>query len=273
MNTFFTALGLESWKGLLAPLLLPPAPFLALMLLALAWAPRHRRRAWVAGGVACAGVWFSCAAAVGEHIEHVLMGPLRPLAQQDLARLAAAQRAQPTHAVLVLGAGVHSRQSELGRPQPSAHSLARLRHGVWIARHTGMPLAYSGGASYLRPQAAKEAHVAQRVAAEELGLPVRWAESRSRDTRENAAYSVALLRAEGIHSVVLVTHGWHMRRALRAFEEAARQQGVAMVFVPAPMDVGDPDAETGPLAWMPSAEGFRRVRAGLREVIGLAAGA
>jgi uncharacterized SAM-binding protein YcdF (DUF218 family) len=44
----------------------------------------------------------------------------------------------------------------------------------------------------------------------------------SRDTRGNAAAQPAFAaEADGITQVVLVTHGWHMRRALRAFDEEA----------------------------------------------------
>ena len=45
--------------------------------------------------------------------------------------------------------------------------------------------------------------------------PLRWTEDRSRDTRENAAATVALLRAAGVRQIVLVTHASHMPRAMR----------------------------------------------------------
>lgn len=273
MNALFASLGLGSWKALLTPLLLPPAPFILLMLCALAWAPRRRLRAWLVGGMACVGLWFSSTSILGEWLAQQLLGPVVPLAQSDLERLAGNQQQGGGQAVLVLGSGVVTWETEGRRAQPSAHSLARLRHGVWVARQTGLPLAYSGGASYLAPQTQKEAHVAQRVAAEELGLPLRWMDDRSRDTRENAAFSVPMLKAQGVRTVVLVTHGWHMRRALRAFREAAAADGTPMQFVPAPIEVTLAGSPSGLLAWFPSAEGFRRVRDGLREVIGLAAGA
>jgi uncharacterized SAM-binding protein YcdF (DUF218 family) len=51
----------------------------------------------------------------------------------------------------------------------------------------------------------------------DFAVPVRWQESTSRDTWENARDSAAILQAAGIRSVFLVTHAWHMRRALIAF--------------------------------------------------------
>ena len=46
-------------------------------------------------------------------------------------------------------------------------------------------------------------------------------ESRSRTTRENARFSIQLLRAEKLQSVILVTSWYHSRRALRCFQHYA----------------------------------------------------
>ena len=46
-------------------------------------------------------------------------------------------------------------------------------------------------------------------------------EGRSRTTRENAEFTVQLLRAENIHRVILVTSWYHSRRALACFEHFA----------------------------------------------------
>jgi uncharacterized SAM-binding protein YcdF (DUF218 family) len=43
-------------------------------------------------------------------------------------------------------------------------------------------------------------------------------ESQSKTTRENAMYSVNLLRAQHIHSAIIVTSWYHSRRALHTFE-------------------------------------------------------
>jgi uncharacterized SAM-binding protein YcdF (DUF218 family) len=46
-------------------------------------------------------------------------------------------------------------------------------------------------------------------------------ENRSTTTHENAEFSLVLLRAEKIHSVILVTSWYHSRRAERTFEHYA----------------------------------------------------
>jgi uncharacterized SAM-binding protein YcdF (DUF218 family) len=43
-------------------------------------------------------------------------------------------------------------------------------------------------------------------------------EGQSRTTRQNAMYSIKLLRAQQIHSAIIVTSWYHSRRALRTFE-------------------------------------------------------
>ena len=92
-------------------------------------------------------------------------------------------------------------------------------------------------------------------------------EARSRDTRENARQTMPMLRDAGVHQLVLVTHGWHMPRALRAFRDAAAHDKVALEIVPAPMGLAR-RIERPALRWIPSSEGFMLVRSVLREKIG-----
>jgi uncharacterized SAM-binding protein YcdF (DUF218 family) len=76
------------------------------------------------------------------------------------------------------------------------------------------------------------------------------------------------LRDAGIEHVVLVTHGWHMPRALRDFREAA---GSGMTIEPAPMGLAK-NLLVQPLPWIPSSRGFADMRNVLHELAGLAAG-
>ena len=43
-------------------------------------------------------------------------------------------------------------------------------------------------------------------------------EGKSKTTRENAEFSIKLLRAENVHSAIIVTTWYHSRRALKTFE-------------------------------------------------------
>ena len=147
-------------------------------------------------------------------------------------------------------------------------SLERLHYGVWLARETGATLGFSGGVGWGDRSGPTEAEVAEHVAAKDFGLPLKWTEDDSRDTRENAIRSVALLEQAGVRRAVLVTHAWHMPRALRLFNAAA---GGKIEFIAAPIDLA-PLTRGGAVDWIPSAEGFERVRYVLREGLARLAG-
>jgi uncharacterized SAM-binding protein YcdF (DUF218 family) len=175
-------------------------------------------------------------------------------------------------AIIVLGGGRESLAPEYGVANLNPHSMERLRYGAWLACQTGAPLGFSGGLGHAAQDGAAEAEIAADVAAREYGRALRWIESNSRDTRENAVQTVPLLRDAGVREVVIVTHGWHMPRALRAFREAADHAKLALDIVPAPMGLAR-RIDRPALRWIPSAEGFTLVRAVLREKLGWLLGA
>jgi len=56
----------------------------------------------------------------------------------------------------------------------------------------------------------------------EFGVPIRWVESESRNTFENARYSAQILQGAGIQRAFLVSHAWHMpalQKSAYAFHE------------------------------------------------------
>ena len=105
-------------------------------------------------------------------------------------------------------------------------SLERVRAGAILARSTGLPVLTSGG--IVNHTAIPIATLMQDSLVTDFGVPVRWAEGTSFDTWENAQRSAELLRADGIQSVFIVTHAWHMRRSLYAFSRA----GIEAIPVP-----------------------------------------
>ena len=52
---------------------------------------------------------------------------------------------------------------------------------------------------------------------QDFGVPVQWIEEKSRDTRENAVESAAILKAAGVQKIVLITHASHMPRSAALF--------------------------------------------------------
>lgn len=265
-------LGIESWKPVLSTLLLPPVPGLFLVLVGAAVMPRRRSWGWVLVLTASAGIWLSASSAVGEWMERTLLTPSPPLAPERIALLRREMAANASVAIVVLGGGREAYAPEYGAANLGPLAIERLRYGIWVGRQTGAPLMYSGGLGHAAQPGASEAEVAAQIATRDFGRSLRWLEDRSRDTRENAQYAVALLREHKIDHLVLVTHGWHMPRTLRAFQGASARAGASWQVVPAPVGLAQ-RIERPTLRWLPSAEGFLLVRAVVREKIGLWLGA
>jgi len=270
VNETFAALGLPNWKPVLNALLLPPVPWLVMIV---AGCRMRLRRPWVGGLVmftAVAGLWLSHCQAVGILLEHVI-SPATALSSaqiNDLRRTLVGRKP----VVLVLGGGTLSLAPEYDEPDLSDNALQRLRYGLWLSRQIQAPVMVSGGVGHSQAGSPSEAAVAARIALRDHNIVLRWQESESRDTRENARFSLLMLRDEGITDLLLVTQGWHMRRALRAFEHEATRIGSTARIVPAPMGMGI-ELMQPVQRWMPSIDGFRRVNQALHEAIGLLAGA
>ncbi len=267
MNELFVTLGIESWKPVLSSLLLPPVPLLLLALVGARMLLWRRGWGWLLVLMASSGIWLSACSSVGEWLQRWLLSPPPALSADRISALRKTIVARPTVAIVVLGGGRESNAPEYGVASLSPLALERLRYGVWLGRQTHAPLMFSGGLGHAAEVGASEADVAAEIAAREFGRPLRWTEARSRDTRENARYAATLLRENKIEQVVLVTHGWHMPRALRAFQAACEQIGAKWEIVPAPMGLAT-RVERPVLRWIPSSEGFLLVRAAVREKIG-----
>ncbi|GCL61956.1 YdcF family protein [Pseudaquabacterium pictum] len=236
MNDWLVHWGLEAWKPALRALVMPPVPMLLLVLLGLALV---RRRPGLGRSLAVLGVlatWLVCTPWAGHLLQQALTRPPPPLAAAQVASL----RQAPGTAILVLGAGRRTLMLEYGQPDLTPLTLERLRYGWWLARQTGLPLGYSGGVGHGARDGVTEADAVALVTVRDHGVPLRWAEGRSRDTNENARYSVAMLQAAGITRLVLVTHGFHQQRALAAFGRAIANSGRPMALVAAPVGLRPP---------------------------------
>lgn len=265
MNEIVMRLGLEAWKPALGMLLLPPVP--ALLLVLLGFRLRRRVLGTLLMGVAVLALWLGACAGAAEWVRNRLLAPPPAVSPAALKALRPAQAA-----IVVLGGGSESLAPEYGTSNLSPWSLERLRYGIWLSRGTGLGLGFSGGVGHAGLPGEAEATVAARIARDEFRHPLRWTENGSRDTRENAARTLALLRTQGITDIVLVTQDWHMPRAQRAFEQAAAAAGMPLRVTPAPIGLA-PRIEQPLLRWLPSSEGFTLMRQAVRERIGLLMGA
>lgn len=273
MNDLLVLLGIQSWKPMLTALLLPPVPWLLLMFVGARMMYWRRTVSWLVMLLGAAGLWLCCTTAVGYWLEQFALKPPAPLNAERLAEIKRLAGATPNKvAIVVLGGGREAMAPEYGVSNLKDVSLQRLHYGVWLSRQTGAPLMFSGGIGYGESVGTSEAEAAARIAERDYGKPLTWTEGESRDTRENATRSVALLKTAGVTDIVLVTHGFHMPRAMRAFQREAQRAESPMRVWAAPMGLAAP-SEHAALRWLPSNEGFRRVRFALHELAGLLFGA
>jgi len=270
VNSLFVLLGIESWKPILTALVLPPVPFLVLMLVGARLILPRRGLGWLVVLLSVTGLWFGMCTGTGRAVERFMLDIPPPLSPDRIRALKLDAKAQPDSAIIVLGGSVEPYAPEYRMSNLGAYALERLRYAMWLSRQTGLPVGFSGGSGWAQAQDTAEATAAARVATEDYRQPLRWIEDESRDTRENASHTVPLLKQAGITHIVLVTHGWHMPRAKRDFDDAARPQGIGVEA--APMGLA-PRTELAALDWVPTALGYTRTRNALREWLGRLMGA
>jgi uncharacterized SAM-binding protein YcdF (DUF218 family) len=223
------------WRKVLAALVLPP---IGPLLLAVAGAALLGRRPRLARVL----IWSGLGLLVALSTWTVAGGLLRLVDDSPPVTL---QQARSAQAIVILGGGVRKNAPEFGGETVGRLTLDRVRYGALVARATGLPVLVTGGALW---STRTEADVMKETLEREFGVPVRWTEDRSRNTHENAQFTAARLEKEGVKRVVLVTHGFDMRRTRAEFTAAGLEVVPAPTFV-----VGDRRFELGDLVPNPPA--------------------
>jgi uncharacterized SAM-binding protein YcdF (DUF218 family) len=145
-----------------------------------------------------------------------------PLSETDLRRGA--------DAIVVLGGGgVPAR--EYGGDTVKHFTLERLRYGARLHRLTGLPVYVLGGNEDERVRS--DGELMREVLAQDYGITAQ-AETASRNTAENASAGAALLVTRGVKRIFLVTHAFHMPRAVAQFQA----QGLEVVPAPTRFHTG-----------------------------------
>jgi uncharacterized SAM-binding protein YcdF (DUF218 family) len=239
-------------KKIIAALALPPVSPLLLAALGLWVARRRPRFGHVLVALGIGALWLLATPWIANELLRSVEAGAPPTPEQ-LAT---------TQAIVVLGGGSYRNAPEYDGDTVNELALERLRYGARLARTTGLPVAVTGGA----PMGGRpEGDTMREALATDFGVAVRWAETESLDTSENAALLAPQLKQAGVDRIVLVTHAWHMRRAQLAFE----RQG--FVVVPAPTRFAPPFRGTF-FQWLPTGKALRNSQVALHEWLGLLAG-
>lgn len=213
---------------MMAALVLPPGGPLLVALLGLALLGRHPR---VGRTLAWSGLLVLLALSLPP-VAHGLLRAVDPGAPLDPARAREAQ------AIVILGGGTRRDAPEYGGDTLGRLSLERVRYGARLARESKLPVLVTGGAVF---GGTPEAVVMKQALEEEFGVRVTWSEALSRNTEANARNSAAILGAAGIRRVLLVGHGFDMRRAVAEFAAAGVQATPApTVIAHGPLHVDHP---------------------------------
>lgn len=282
------------YKPILTTLVLPPVPFLLLILIGARLILPRRGVGYLVLLVGVIGVWLSNCQGVAVWLQDHVLRPPQALGAASLGRLEGVGRQYvqrdvaaggrkggrilssvvPPAAIIVLGAGRESVSKAYGTADLTSHSAERLRYGVWLARRTGLPLGFTGGVGWAQrgDEGPAEADIAAYIARDAYGVNMRWIESQSADTRGNAALTITMLADQRVPEVVIVTDAFHMPRARRDFELAAQRRadmhpGEPVIKVtPAPMGFWQHE-DRSLFDWLPSAAGAVGVRMALKECL------
>ncbi len=221
-------------KKFLSALVLPPFGLVLLALFGLWLARWHRRLGQGVTVFALALLGALSVPLVADALMHTLeIYP--PLSTQNLAK---------AQAIVILGGDDYPEAPEYGGDTVGRGTLERLRYGVTLQRRSELPILVTGGAPYGATPGAK---TMKAVIEEDFMGSVQWVENASNDTAENATYSARMLKSAGITRIALVSHAWHLSRAVALFE----RQGLQVLPAPTGFATRDPSiwAQILPTGW------------------------
>ncbi len=234
------------FKAVARALLLPPMGLLLLAVLgAILLALRSRRSGWTCLITGLSLLWLLSTPTVADRLTGLAEG-------YPAFNPASATQAQ---AIVILGGGGGPNHAPeyAGQPAAELELLARLNYGAWLSRQTRLPILVTSDPVNV--------HLMAVSLTRDFQQPPRWVDMSSHDTFENARNTAAMLRADHVNAVLLVTSSVHMLRAAREFSAT----GLAVTAAPVQMLA---QREERPFRYLPSAEGMQRSNRAVYELLG-----
>ena len=209
-------------KSILIALALPPVCCLWLTIAGFVVVRRNRRWGGVMVGLGLFGLTLLSIPVIADSLIVAL--------EQNLPVTPPAD-AMP-QAIVILG-GDLTRTAEAPYALPGLLTLDRLRAGAALQHRTKLPILVTGGT--VQPDREAVARVMAVSLRDDFQVPATWVEDASEDTWQNASFSAMILKKQNIHSVYVVTQGWHMRRAMIAFRRAGLLATAAPTSIETPL--------------------------------------
>lgn len=232
---------------------MPPGAFVALLLLSSLWFFRRKNRKASAVNFFLAFlVWLVSISPVSDAMLRGLEGQFSIPGNPG------------GDVIILLGGGVNDMVPDLsGIGAPSEEMMERIITAVRLQRRLQIPILVSGGSVFKDKRA--EAPIVRRLLVD-LGIPEEKVitEEKSRDTMENARYTVKICGARGYARALLVTSASHMKRALLSFRNAGMEV--------TPFPSGFKALGKKSYGWedfLPDPGELRKVSTAIREYIGL----
>ncbi|NLY12811.1 MAG: YdcF family protein [Gammaproteobacteria bacterium] len=245
-----------TWRYILKQLAFPPSGFLLLLLCGFLLRKRWPKTAVISFIISIGGLYIMSLPITVEHAARALETDVALTAEQWPTL------AQHADAIVILGGGRETDDPAWQNDQPSLMAMQRIRYAARLAKASQLPVLVSGGLHFGQPPS--EAQIMADTLAEDFGVAARWQEGESRTTWENAQFTAAMLQAEGITRIVLVTNAWHMPRSRWSYE----QFGFTVISAPVGFLSG---ANRRPLnGWLPESKAVWQNTALLNEAIGAA---
>lgn len=167
--------------------------------------------------------------------------------------------ASPAQAIVILSADRVQEAPQFGGYMPGPLALQRLHYGAHLQHLTGLPVLITGGPD--DPRKPPVAAVMAETLAVGFGVATAFREIAAQDTFQNAQFSGKILKDNGIDRVFLVTHAFHMPRAIDAFKAA----GIGVT--PAPTGFTK-RSDMKPTAFIPTALGLMQSYLAMHEYAG-----
>ncbi len=226
-----------------------PIVLVPITMLGIGIAARWRRTGWTLAVVSVAALYLLSTPLVADY----LIGRLQPTTRQSYDENA--------RAIVVLSGDIEHTGKRPDQIRLGPLSLERVFWAAEQYRAYPLPILVSGGT--IKGTSVSLADLLATALEKTFKIPVKWKETESRTTYENAELSSEILQNEKISNVIVVTQRWHMPRAIWAFA----QFGVHAV----PSDFASPSApanfEVGGL--IANARSLAMSTYALHEIIGL----